>query len=1246
MNYLKNETFSIRKSSLGVASVVIGLVVSGQAVYADDFKVDVATQVVAYETSEPGNSTDTMSIPESNQLIHVQPLWEENIKGQGQVVAVVDSGLDPETDAMQGITDASAARVQSASEMENIKKQSGISYGKWVNDKVVYTHNYNDWNDQVKEAETRSHGMIVASSAVANPSQVSPNGELAPGVAPESQLMFMRVFSDQHSGTQPYIYLKAVEDAIKLGADVINLSLGGESALTNEVGKMTSDVAALAREKGILITAAAGNSKVFGFGHANPSTDNPDYGLVSRPSVARNILSVGATNNSVNNVEVVTIPQLAIGQELSAEERKIYAFEANKLPNNQEFSYIPIINGAEADFAGKELTDKIALVLRSQETATNIVSNALKAGAKGVLIANDKAGAEVVKGEFIDDLEQEIPVAFIGYKAGQLLAKHEADYKLLFDGSRLKIPYDKSDELLDFTSWGFSGDGFIKPDIVAPGGKVFAAINDGRYDTDQGTSFSAPQVAGAVALIKQVFKERFPQLQGSALHDTIKALLMSQATPHIDPQTGAYTSPRRQGAGLLDTYRAAYGDVIITGKDGYPSLSLGNIDNQFNLDLQVQNLGLFDKEVEISYVVNTDQVENGHVTLRPRLLKEVTLAQKKILPAGTSITIPISIDTKEFAKELDETFANGYFLEGFVFLKDAHTGEKLASIPYAGFKGEFQNLAAFEQPIYDFKDEKRPFYYFVKDRQEKDPENNFTALTGIKEIDKEPVEIVIGEKFDEKTETYSYDANHLAFSPNDDRQLDDISLKVTALRNYENVHLTIYAKDDIERKHPLFQQGNERGEKSYFDDGIDKKSETIEDTLWDGRDQDGNLLPDGDYQYVVRYRPAASGGAVQELSFLITLDTVAPQIDGKAGDFDQQTRIFKPASIIETGSGMESILLLTNENQSLTSKEDGTFEIPEELELADLDLLVTDYAGNRTRLNLAGQSIHAEESEETTKESKKDGAKKDDTSTPSLEVQFIVDGKLKPRYNSTGRYIVTNSQGERVDGEFVINKSTLPEIALGSYKVELVLLGENLELLSPKTVEVTLSEQSPKQVVTFEVVKHVLNKFDILFDQDVPEGTKITVIDSKGNPIELLPGFLDRRTFENRLVNGTYRVLVDMPAGYEVSQNNFEYEVGDHINRQFLSFVYKKPTTSPETIVLVPVEENTREKEQDDIEHPVPSPNNWAVKQEKNVSAGLSENHNHKLLPKTSSTSSMLVYAGVLLQTLLVPLYFFNKKNK
>lgn len=150
------------------------------------------------EDSQPVPASPTPSVTkvsEENSLINLQPLWDKGIKGQGQVVAVIDSGVDPAHDIFR-LTDISKAKFKSEADIEEAKKKAGISYGKWYNNKIVYVHNYSDMNDNVKEDDPISHGAHVAGTAVGNASQPSPNGEIIRGVAPEAQLMFLRVFSD------------------------------------------------------------------------------------------------------------------------------------------------------------------------------------------------------------------------------------------------------------------------------------------------------------------------------------------------------------------------------------------------------------------------------------------------------------------------------------------------------------------------------------------------------------------------------------------------------------------------------------------------------------------------------------------------------------------------------------------------------------------------------------------------------------------------------------------------------------------------------------------------------------------------------------------------------------------------------------------------------------------------------------------------------------------------------------------
>jgi len=94
-----------------------------------------------------------------------------------------------------------------------------------------------------------------------------------------------------------------------------------------------------------------------------------------------------------------------------------------------------------------------------------------------------------------------------------------------------------------FSSRGPTGDGRVKPDLVAPGEKITAAVPGDDLDTFDGTSMAAPHVSGAAALLMA----RHDELIGDP--DRIKQVL-------CDTATDLGREPFFQGHGMLDTLRA------------------------------------------------------------------------------------------------------------------------------------------------------------------------------------------------------------------------------------------------------------------------------------------------------------------------------------------------------------------------------------------------------------------------------------------------------------------------------------------------------------------------------------------------------------------------------------------------------------------------------------------------------------------------------------------------------------------
>jgi len=273
-------------------------------------KVEI-TPLTAQADAQPSAMKQNTLLPtkvsDENELINLQPLWDKGIKGQGRVVAVLDTGLDVHHNFFS-LTDKSKAKYQNKEQMEAAMKKAGITYGKWYNDKVVYAYNYSDMNDEIREDDPRSHGTHVAGSAVGNATKPVPTGEYLKGVAPEAQLIFMRVFSDKKGMTeQGFIVAKAVEDAVKLGADTINMSFGGVNGSEADTNPLTRQAFEFARKAGVVINAAAGNYAVSGYWQAKPKADAPDTGTMDEPAVEKGVLAIGAFNNSITHETKISL---------------------------------------------------------------------------------------------------------------------------------------------------------------------------------------------------------------------------------------------------------------------------------------------------------------------------------------------------------------------------------------------------------------------------------------------------------------------------------------------------------------------------------------------------------------------------------------------------------------------------------------------------------------------------------------------------------------------------------------------------------------------------------------------------------------------------------------------------------------------------------------------------------------------------------------------------------------------------
>lgn len=1077
---------------------------------------------------------------DSNAMVSADKVWQEGYKGQGQVIAIIDSGIDPEHDVLR-LSDTSTAKYKSKEELEAAKKAAGISYGKWYNDKLIFGYNYMDGDSLLKERDPESHGMHVTGIAAGNPSKEDITGQKILGVAPEAQVMFMRVFSDKNDATDVPLYAKAIEDAVKLGADIINLSLGSANGSMINASEMLLAAVDKAIKAGVSVIIAAGNDNAFGDAYDNPRVENPDFGLVGDPSTVKDAVSVASINNSTYVGDAVTV----LSPDGSSQKSTFTYGSKTKFEEKKAYDYVHVGLGYESDYEGLDLTGKAALIQRGDITFQEKVERAIAHGAIAAFIYNNRPEESNLSMGLTEGAHA-IPAAFLPQEIGEKLAK--GSYQLTFDGSKTTGHNPEGGKMSDFTSWGLAADGAFKPDVTAPGGGIYSSINDGAYASVSGTSMASPHIAGVSALIHQYLKSAYPDLSAKEREDLGRKLLLSSAIPHFNEETGAYTSPRHQGAGVASTHGAIHSDLYLTAADGSSKVQLGNIGDRFNFQVTLHNLS--QEERVLSYVTNltTDLTEEGRFALKPRALEEIP-GQEIRIAAGGKKTITISLDASKYRRELEEEMPNGYYLDGFVRFLNPVDGGHIASIPFVGFHGQFQDLAVLEKPVYDAEPGKDElFYHLYDDKGALTSFDNITALitdtskpnldTG-KHTPQQPK--VLG-TFENEDGTFTIHKNadgevSLALSPNLDGNQDSVYFRGVFLRNYENLNVRVYQAEDKDLKNPVWQTTERSsGDKNYYA-GVEPMSRLFLHMTWSGQDQTGKDLPDGNYVYVVSYYPVVPGAKKQEIHFPIVLDRQAPVIT--TAHYDAASRTFNPRPALDKGlSGIlrDQVFYLKDvvkkdadgtdvtiqERVYVAKNEQGSFVFDESLDLASLIYEVEDRAGNRDQIKVQelidlGNDVGR------------------------LQVRFL-DKQSQRELPISYSFIIKDKDGQTLD--LIEKDGDHFNLPFGDYTIEMITYdSDSLRLESPLKRMVHLDADNSYHFLDFVGQRIVKNSLTIHFSQALPAETKVLLIDQDGRQLELPAQTYNPNAYGKQIPVGHYQIQLSLPQGYELMEDELHFDL-------------------------------------------------------------------------------------------------------
>ena len=632
-------------------------------------------------------------------------------KGEGKVIAVIDTGVDISHPAFSGAL--AGAPSMTAEDVAVLTPQLGEGKsGVYVNEKFPFAYDYAENDADVSPSV--SHGTHVAGIAAGNADQIV-------GVAPEAQIIVAKVSRDGSRAISDSALLAALDDMVLLRPDVINLSLGWTAGMDNEADSVYATVYKKLQEVGITVDAASGNAFSAGYGNTSgrnlPYASDPDSSVLAEPASYSSVVAVASLNNRLTlNVLKAAGRDIAYQRARGANGEKIA--ELTEL-NPGDYEYVDAGFASEEDVAAlaakypEGLSGKIALVSRGEVTYSAKIDNIAPLKPAGILVYNNVPGEELL---VMSLTTSSVPAAFISLESGQAMLAAADRHLTLVDGKT--ITPNSNYSMSDFSAWGVSPDLRLKPEVSAPGGDVYSAVPGGTYEFMSGTSMASPQMAGVSTIVLQRVQSDplFASMSVREKVDVVQNLMMGTARPLMDAAqtSGALYSPRKQGAGLVDalaaTTSSVYPTVVGAPEQSRPKADLGDGTKGWHFDVTLHNLSGVSATYELSSQALSEIVEGGFFTehsadWRGRGVEIAYSGAASASAEGATVTVPASgevtvgIDVtpgSEFASYVADNTPNGTFLDGFVRFASKTESQPDLSVPYLGFYGDWGKAPIFD----------------------------------------------------------------------------------------------------------------------------------------------------------------------------------------------------------------------------------------------------------------------------------------------------------------------------------------------------------------------------------------------------------------------------------------------------------------------------------------------------------------------------------------------------------------------
>lgn len=667
---------------------------------------DVAGVYLSEEYTICSTATDMESIMNETGIL----ANESEYKGDGILVAILDTGLDYNHSAFQTVPEFTSFKQSDANAF--IEK---TGRGTYVNGKVAFAYDYADEDNSV--FPTVDHGTHVAGIIAGKDDEIT-------GVVPNAQLAIMKTFSDGSTSTSQVDVVAAVEDCMALGVDMCNLSLGAINGFSVEIAAsrlFMKECYDQAEKLGVIVVAAAGNeySTVLNNAYGGESPFALDIGLQGNPSSYESTLTVASINSFttpcimdsygnkfefVNAVNVATSTYYDFLSEFLGEEKT----------KTCEYVFIDGY-GLEKDYENIDVEGKIAVVSRGGDANFEEKQYyAYKAGAIACIVYNNDHGYINMGTSALN-----IPMIMISANTGKILKNNE-EKMLTFSTENEGFGCLMS----DFSSWGITGDLALSIDITAPGGKIYSSTIGNTYKLYSGTSMATPNLVGVLASVKQYYREMFPELTDKQLRKIAFSVMMSTA----DIVTSQNTNPasvRKQGAGEVNLEKALSTEAYlsVTGSDK-AKLALGTDaqkTGKYTLCFNLTNISAEAVTYSMKGIIMSNEIEMlfpDYTTTYMRTHDDAEITYSAVggvvdndiitVESGKTAQITVEIQLSEASMAyLNEYFPVGDYIEGWICFESDEFTE--LNIPFLAYYGDYAKPSVFDDTIYD--DEKSVIQY-------------------------------------------------------------------------------------------------------------------------------------------------------------------------------------------------------------------------------------------------------------------------------------------------------------------------------------------------------------------------------------------------------------------------------------------------------------------------------------------------------------------------------------------------------